>query len=75
MGRELASALEAPGGYDGKESARNTGDSGSIPGSGKSPGKENGHPLQYSFLENPMDRGGWWATVQGITNSKTQLGN
>ena len=48
----------------------NTGDmggSGSIPGPGRSPGEANGNPLQYSCLENPMDRGAWWATVRGIT--------
>ena len=50
----------------GKESARNAGDSGSIPGSGRFPGEENGNPLQYSCLENSMDRGAWWATVHGV---------
>ena len=45
-----------PGGSDGKESACNVGDPGSIPGSGRSPGEGNGNPLQYSRLENPMDR-------------------
>ena len=53
-----------PGGSDGKASAYNVGDLGSIPGSGKSPGKGNGNPFQYSCLENPMDRGAWQATVQ-----------
>ena len=48
-------------------------DTGSIPGSGRSPGEGNGNPLQYSCQENPMDRGGWWATVLGITKSHTQL--
>ena len=43
----------------------NAGDSVSIPGSGRSPGGGNGYPLQYSFLENSMDRGAWWATVHG----------
>ena len=52
-------------GSDGKESVRNAGDPGSIPGSGRSPGEGNGHPLQYSRLENPMDRGAWQATVHG----------
>ena len=52
-----------PGGSDGKESAYNAGDQGLIPGSGRSPGKGNGHPLQYSCLESPMERGAWWATV------------
>ena len=46
------------------------GDPGSIPGWGRSPGEGNGNPFQYSYLENPMDRGGWWATiVHGITKS------
>ena len=52
---------------DGKESACNAGDPGSIPGLGRSPGEGNGNPLQYSYLENPMDRGAWWATVHGVT--------
>ena len=46
-------------GSDGKESACNAGDMGSIPGSGRSPGEENSYPLQYFYLENPMDRGAW----------------
>ena len=50
-----------------KESACNAGDPGSIPGSGRSPGEGNGNPLQYSCLENPMDRGAWQATVHGVT--------
>ena len=50
-----------------KESACNAGDPGSIPASGRSPGEGNGHPLQYSSLENPMDRGAWQASVHGIT--------
>ena len=52
---------------DGKESACNTGDPGSIPGWERSSGEGNGNPLQYSCLENPMDRGPWQATVHGIT--------
>ena len=44
----------------------NAGDAGSITGLGRSPGEENGNPLQYSCLENPMDRGAWWATVHGV---------
>ena len=48
-----------------KESACNEGDSGLIPASGRSPGEGNGNPLQHSCLENPMDRGAWWATVHG----------
>ena len=49
----------------------NAGDEGSIPGSGRSPGGGNGNPLQYSCLENPMDRGAWWATVHGVAKSRT----
>ena len=56
-----------------KESACNVGDPGSIPGSGRFPGEGNGNPLQYSCLENTMDRGAWWATVHGVTKSWTQL--
>ena len=48
-----------PGGSDGKASAYNAGDPGSIPGSGRSPGEGNGNPLQYSCLENPMDGRAW----------------
>ena len=50
-----------------KESACNAGDPSLIPGSGRYSGEVNGNPLQYSYLENPMDRGVWWATVHGIT--------
>ena len=46
---------------------------GSIPGSGRSSGGEYGNPLQYSCLENPMDRGAWKATVHGVTKSQTRL--
>ena len=65
-----------PGGSAGKESAYNTGDSGDaglILGSGRSPGVGNGNPLQYSCLENSMDRGAWWATVHRVIKSRTQL--
>ena len=48
-------------------------DMGSIPGLGNSPGGGNGNPLQYSCLENPMDRGAWWATVHGVAKSQTLL--
>ena len=48
-------------------------DTGSIPGSGRSPGKGHGNPLQYSCLENPMDRGAWWATVHRVAKGQTQL--
>ena len=50
-------------------------DTGSIPGLGRYPGGGHGNPLQYSCLENPMDRGAWWATVHGVTKSLTQLKN
>ena len=56
-----------------KASAYNVGDLGSIPGSGRSPGGGHGNPLQYSCLENPMDRGAWWATVHGVAKSWTRL--
>ena len=46
-------------------------DSGSIPGLGRSPGEGDGNPLQYSCLENPMDRGAWWATVHGVAKNQT----
>ena len=62
-----------PGGSDSKESACNVGQLGSIPGSRRSLGEGNGNPLQYSCLENPMDRGAWRATVHGVTKSWTQL--
>ena len=52
-----------------------TGDTGSIPGSGGSPGGGHGSPVQYSRLENPTDRGAWWATVHGVAKSRTQLSN
>ena len=61
------------GGSDGKESSCNAGDMGSIPELGKSPGERNGSLLQYSCLENPTDRGAWWAAVHGVTKSRTQL--
>ena len=55
-----------PGGSDGKESACNSGDPGSIFGSERSPGEGNGYSLQHSCLEDPMDRGAWQATVHGV---------
>ena len=58
---------------DSKESACNTGDPGSIAGSGRSPGERNGNPLQYSGLENSMDRGALLVTVHGVTKSQTQV--
>ena len=62
-----------PGGSEVKASACNAGDLGLIPGLGRSPGEGNGNSLQYSCLENPMDRGAWWATVYGVAKSQTRL--
>ena len=59
------------GGSDGKESACNVGHLGLIHGSGRSLGEGHGNPLQYSCLENPMDRGAWWATVHEVAKSQT----
>ena len=64
-----------PHGSDGKESACNAGDLGTIPGSGRSPGGGHGNPLQYSCLENPMDRGAWQTTAHRVTKSQTGLSN
>ena len=55
-----------PGGSEVKASASNAGDPGLIPGLGRSLGEGHGNPLWYSSLENPMDRGAWWATVHGV---------
>jgi len=60
-----------PRGSNGKESACNAGDYGSVPGWGRSHGKGNGYPLQYSCLENTMDRGTWQATVHGVAKNRT----
>ena len=62
-----------PGGSEGKESICNARDLSCIPGSDRFPGEGNGYPLQYSCLENPMDRGAWQVTVHGISKSQTQL--
>ena len=62
-----------PDGSVGKESAYNAGDLDSIPGLGRSPGGGHGNPLQYSCLENPMDRGAWQAAVHGVIKSWTRL--
>ena len=66
-------SMDFPGGADGKESACNARDPGSIPGLGRSPQEGHGNPLQYTCLENSMDRGPWWATVHEVTKSQTQL--
>ena len=60
-----------PGGSDGKVSVYNVGDLGSSPGLGRSPGEGNGNPLQYSCMENPMDRGTWLGTVHWVAKSWT----
>ena len=70
----LPPSLGFPGGSDGKESACNAGDPGSILSSRRS-GEGKGNPLQYSYLENPMDGGAWWATVHGVPQSRTPLSN
>ena len=75
ISRSLLMNWPFPGGSEGKASACNAGDLGSISGSGRSHGEGNGYPLQYSCLENSMDRGAWWATVCGVTKSHTQLSN
>ena len=66
--------LDFPGGSAVKNlpaSVGDTGDTGSIPGLGRFPGGGNGNPIQYSCLENPMDRGAWWAIVHSIAKSRT----
>ena len=64
--RRVLINLGLPHSSDGKESTCNEGDPGSIPGSRRFPGEGNGNPLQYSCLENPMDRGAWYSTVHGV---------
>ena len=63
----------SPGDSDSKESACRAGDLGSTPRSGRSPGEGNGYPVQYSCLENSLDRGAWQAMVHGVANSQTRL--
>ena len=69
----ICSSWGFPAGSDGKESACNVGDLGSIPGSRRSPGEGNGNPLQNSCLENPMDRGAWKATVHEVARVQHDL--
>ena len=64
-----------PDGSAGKESTCNVGDLSLIPGLGRSPGERNSYPLQYSGLENSVDRGAWQTTVQGVAKSRTWLSN
>ena len=68
-----SATYDFPRGSDGKESACDAGDQGSIPGLGSSSGEDKGNPLQYSCLENPRDRGTWRATVHGVAKSRTRL--
>ena len=65
------SEIKHCGGSDGKESACNAGELGLIPGSRRCPGEVSENPLRYSRLEDAMDRGAWWATVHGVTESDT----
>ena len=66
-------SLDYPCSSVSKESACSAGDLGLIPGLERCPGEGNGNPLQYSCLENPMDRGAWWATIHGVAKSWAQL--
>ena len=66
-GRPFGTASQSRATSDGKASAYNVRDLGSIPGLARSPGEGNGNPLQYSCLDNPIDRGAWWATIHGVT--------
>ena len=78
MGRKrsfFSSVVSFPSGSDGKESTCNVGDLGSILWLERSLGEGNGNPLQYSCLENPMDREAWRAIVRGVAKSQTQLSN
>ena len=73
---QKCSAISAfPSGSVGKESTCNAGDPGLIPGMGRYAGEGKGNLLQYSCLENSMDRGAWWAIVHGVTKSWTWLSN
>ena len=67
----VGTILGFPGGSEGNASACDVEDPVSIPGSVRSPGEGNDNPPQYSCLENPMDRGAWWATVHGVAKSRT----
>ena len=69
----MVALLDFPGGSDCNEFICNAGDLGSIPGSGRAPGEDKGYLLQYSCLENSMDRGAWWAIVHGVAKSWTGL--
>ena len=73
LARQYLVALDFPGILDGEEFICNAGDQGLTHGSGRSSGKRNGYPLQYSCLENPVDEGAWWAIIHGVTKSGTQM--
>ena len=77
MGKEKRNKLQASSQVTimVKNSPANAGDAGFLPGSGRCPGGGHGSPLQYSCLENPMDRGAWQATVHSVPKSQTQLSN
>ena len=72
---DIFQSLGFPGGSDGKKSACNAEDPGSISRSGRAPGEGTGNPLQYSCLGNPKDRGAWRATVRGVTKRWVRLSN
>ena len=71
--KDDSSSMGFPGGSVVKNLPASAGDTGSVPGSGRSPEEGNGYPCQYSCLENPTDRGGWRATVHGVTKSQSGL--
>ena len=71
--RSLWQTVNFSGGSEGKASACDVGDPGSVPGWGRSPGEGNGHPLRCSCLENPLDKGAWWTAIHGVTKSQTWL--
>ena len=73
IGPKNGESLDFPGGSDGKEFTCNAEDSGLIPGSGRSSGEGNGYFLQYSCLENPIDRGVWQATIHGVARVGHEL--
>ena len=75
VGHDWSNLAAAAGGLDSKEIVCNPGHPGLIPGAGRSPGEQNDYPLQYSCLENPMDRGVRRAIIRGITKNWTQLNN
>ena len=80
MSQQASQAAQAVKKFSSVQSLRrvrpdNAGDVGSIPGLGRSPGGGHGNPLQYSCLENPIDRGAWQATVHGVAKSQTGLSN